>query len=117
MKVKQATIYKCDYCSKWYQIKRFCERHEKLCKGNPDNDRPCYSCRHLIKEIGCVCDERGCLNCKIENYGGSLEFLFCEKKDIFLYPPQCEIKGNIVQCIDNYPMPKECKIKSMNYYD
>lgn len=42
--------YKCEYCRKFYQIKRFAENHEKSCKKNPANDRACFGCKYLNKK-------------------------------------------------------------------
>ena len=43
-------IYKCEYCRKIYQVKRFAEAHEVVCKKNPDNNRACFGCEFLEKK-------------------------------------------------------------------
>lgn len=54
MKVlENITIYKCDYCPKWYQLERFANKHEKYCRLNPNNRHACFDyCQHLVKERG-----------------------------------------------------------------
>ena len=101
MKTETKEIYKCDFCKKVYQKKSACERHENMCKKNPKNDRPCFYCGALeMKEL-------------IRDNGYSeyrLHVLFCGRKEVYIYPPQSEIKGNALDFgEDNEPMPRECK--------
>jgi ATP-binding cassette subfamily D (ALD) protein 3 len=49
MKVEIKEIYKCDFCNKLYQVKRFAEYHEKGCSKNPENERPCFNCHNMEK--------------------------------------------------------------------
>lgn len=50
MIIQTKEIYKCEYCRKIYQIKRFAESHEKMCKKNPENNRACFGCNFLQKK-------------------------------------------------------------------
>jgi len=105
MKTEFKEIYKCEFCNKLYQSKRFAEQHEKSCFKNPENKRPCFSCENLRKE-------------KTEIYYGYygadgeriVNLFYCGIKECFLYTPQNEIKGNQFDLGDeeNNPMPKEC---------
>ena len=107
MKIEIKEIYKCEYCNKLYQLKHFCEKHEKICKKNPENDRPCFSCVHLSKKDVVVYEYCGDIEHKV-----NLSCLHCDKKEVFLHTPQNEIKGNALELGgDNLPMPKECDLK------
>jgi len=57
MKIKQATVYKCDHCGRNMLRKGAAEKHETYCRKNPNNMHRCFAyCKHLIKgkegEIG-----------------------------------------------------------------
>lgn len=90
-----------------------CENHELACRKNPINFRPCVNCANLVKK-------KTLIYAGFDDYNSGepvnleREFFFCNKKDIFLYTPQNEIKGNFVHInnkgglFDNRPMPKEC---------
>lgn len=113
MKTETKQIYKCEYCNKLYQVKSACESHELACIKNPINFRPCFGCFNLEKKETLIyagfddyyTDEP--VNVK-------REFFFCNKKQIFLYTPQNEIKGNFNHTdteggtFKNYPMPTKC---------
>jgi len=117
MKTETREIYKCDHCRKAYQVKRFAEYHELICSKNPDNDRPCYSCTHLIKKEAVIYSGH-------DNYFTSEPvnvkryFCYCKKKDIFMFTPKNAIKGNFDHIdedggnFENHPMPKECDLRS-----
>lgn len=82
-------IYKCEYCRKVYQIKRFAEWHEQACKKNPENKRACFGCNFLVKkEITLYADN--------PMTGGDIEYkrelLFCNKKQVYVHPPIVEYK-------------------------
>lgn len=50
MKTINKTMYRCDFCDKWYHSKYACEWHEKHCKKNPENQHKCFDfCKHLYK--------------------------------------------------------------------
>ena len=55
--------YKCQHCRKIYVRLFAAERHEDLCKKNPENMPACWNCKHLGKDkmpdIMCY-DECGC---------------------------------------------------------
>ncbi len=105
MIVETKTIYKCEYCGKLYQRKYFAERHESMCVKNPDNERVCFGCPYLIKKT---------VSIYFDTYNGEVEenrtLLYCEEKDIYLYPPCVEVKKNWFELGDelNEPMKKEC---------
>ena len=107
MKTTTKEVYYCEHCKKHGLSKHMMARHELLCFKNPENKRPCFSCINLAKKqhdylLG-------------YNYNGSesridLELFFCNAKEIFLYTPQNEIKGNWYDLSNelNEPMPKSC---------
>lgn len=105
MKTKVKTIYYCDHCNKNYFTKSGCAKHEEVCFHNPTNDRPCFHCEHLTKKQ---------VDYYYEMYDGehkrTLELMYCEKLDKFVYPPIVEVKRNFFDLGDYYndPMPKEC---------
>lgn len=100
MKTEIREIYKCDYCNKLYQIKRYCIKHEQRCKMNPENDRPCFGCKYLVnKEVDIDYGYHDTIKANL---------LYCEKIKRHLYPPQVEHKGNQIEIDENDPMPKKC---------
>lgn len=107
MKIETKEIYKCEHCNKLYQLKNWCLLHEKSCSKNPDNDRACFGCRHLTKKSETI---------YYDTYNGESErkvdLLYCNKLDIFLYPPKVEHKGNMYETDpkENKPMPRTCKV-------
>jgi hypothetical protein len=113
MKTETKEIYKCDYCKKLYQLKHAAIYHESICRKNPANYRLCHSCNGLeMKDVMIYSGYDNYDNCEPVNI--SRDFCFCKKKQIFLYTPQNEIKGNHHHIdteggiFENYPMAKEC---------
>ena len=106
MKTETKEIYKCDYCNKLYQIKRWCIEHEKTCNKNPVNDRACFTCTHLIKKSETIYYDTCYGEAKRE-----VDLLYCNKLDTFLHPPKVEHKGNMYETHpkENNPMPRNCK--------
>lgn len=108
MKIETKEIYKCDFCKKLYQVKRFAEQHERVCFSNPQNLRPCNNCEHLVKKSTTITTNY--------NYDGSeqnrnLNLFYCNSKKSFLYTPKNEIKNNQFELEEsNIPMPKICEI-------
>lgn len=101
-------VYKCEHCRKMYQLKRFAEMHELLCVKNPDNKRACFGCKFLNKKETVVYYD--------SPMGGeltrTLSLCHCSKKEVFVYPPRVEIKGNMVDLgyDSNEPMPVSCEL-------
>jgi hypothetical protein len=100
-------IYKCGFCRKLYQIKKWAEIHEKGCTKNPKNWRKCFGCVHLHKtEADYTCD----------TYFGeetvSVSVLHCKAKDVYIHPPKVEAKKNWFDFGDkaNESMPMECDL-------
>lgn len=109
MKTLTKTIYKCEYCSKLYQVKHFCEYHELVCHKNPANERVCLN--------GCPFLEKKSTTLYYDNpMGGEItrrvELFHCSAKNVFLYTPKTEIKKNYHDTGDdsNEPMVKQCDI-------
>jgi len=102
--MKQITAFKCDFCGKKLERKHAMVYHELICSKNPENKRACFGCKFLGMKEDVVF---------IDQYNGTGErivfALFCKKKDIYVYPPKVEIKGNMLD-LDNEPMPKECDL-------
>jgi hypothetical protein len=109
MKIETKEIYKCEHCNKLYQIKDWCEYHESICKKNPENNRACFLCAHLVSREKVVTLIHG-YNGQEENR--QLTLMYCNKIKTFLYPAQVEVKGNAYDLGDesNNPMPKECEL-------
>ena len=99
--MEQITAFKCSFCRKLYHRERDAKRHESVCKVNPENKRPCFSCKHLTKK-----------DFTVEWASGKervVSLLFCKKKNESLLTPQVVIKGNALQTEDgSIPMPVEC---------
>lgn len=109
MKTETKEIYKCDYCNKLYQVKRFAINHEVSCKKRPDYLRPCHSCQILEKKRETIWTGYG-------DWSGDecervVDVLFCKKLDCFIYPPSVAAKGNAFDMGDksNVEMPIECE--------
>ena len=101
-------IYKCEHCRKIYQIKRFAEAHEEMCKKNPENKRACFGCKFLEKKETTLYQDHPMGG----EYTYKRDLLFCNKKEIYVYPPIVEFKGNEIDLGDetNEPMPKDCQL-------
>lgn len=99
-------VYKCEYCRKLYQIKRFAIYHESICSKNPANDRPCFNCQNMTTENYEYGDDGEGYRTK------NLNLFFCNAKQIFIHTPKNEIKKNAFELGDseNNPMPKECEL-------
>lgn len=110
MKTETREVYKCDHCSKMYQIKRYAEQHEVFCVKNPENKRACTFCPHLDKKVTSYYQEFPD-GSEMER---TVELFFCKEKRMFLYPPKVEIKKTWFELgyHENSPMPKDCDIKS-----
>lgn len=105
MKIETKEVYKCEYCNKLYQIKRFAERHELMCKKNPNNARCCFGCSFLKKKKTTYYYSAYGEEFEIEK-----ELLHCEKIDSFLYPPKVEYKENWFDLDElNQPMRRQCE--------
>jgi len=109
MIIETKEIYKCEYCRRLYQLKRFCVQHEISCTKNPENKRDCFECKHLNKKEAIV---------YFDTYGHEVEhkvdLFHCNKFDTFLYPPKVERKKNWFETDpkENNPMPIHCPMKS-----
>jgi hypothetical protein len=112
MKIETREIYKCEYCNKLYQRKRFAKVHEDGCKKNPANYRRCFGCAHLHKVDA---------QYTYETYTGedtqTVHVLHCRAKDVYLFPPKVEAKENWFDFGDkpNNPMPMECALYEWEY--
>lgn len=103
MKTALIKIFSCDYCPAYYKREHFAKQHEAKCQKNPVNDRACFDCVYAEKR-------------KVEAYSNigdhtfKMEVVFCKKKEVGIYPPSIEHKGNAVELTDytNDPMPIEC---------
>jgi len=105
MKTKVKEVYYCEHCKKHGLNRLAMAHHELICSNNPDNNRPCFHCQHLTKKQTSI----------FEDYQGQsheifVSLLHCNAKQMFLYTPQNEIKGNQFDLGDeiNEPMPREC---------
>lgn len=111
MKTETREIYKCDFCRRLYQIKKFAALHEKCCNKNPENQRACLECQHLKKKNFDFYYD----TCDGEDYR-TISLFHCDKINAFLHLPKNEHKGNVIDTGDdsNIPMRKECdKYKSV----
>lgn len=106
MIIETKEVYKCEFCRKLYQLKRFAEKHEKQCSKNPANYRICFGCEFLGKRRTYIMIDN-----EYRSYEEPLDLLYCSKIEVFLYPPKVEHKNNQFELGDHYnePMRKECK--------
>ena len=114
MKAETKEIYKCDFCSRWYQLKRFAESHEKSCTRNPDNYRKCLDgCKNLEKRKAYHVD----VNYIDEELDG-YSLLYCKAREVFLYPPKVEHRKSWIELDGekNEPMVKECSLYDGLYH-
>ncbi len=105
MKEINTTIYKCIYCNKIYQLKRFAEKHHLRCRKNPKNIGCCNFCVHIDKKkFEVECSARG------REYEEERSSLYCSKQDIYLKPRWSS--GNIEGYFCDSPtiekMPLKC---------
>lgn len=106
MLIIDTTIYKCEFCKKIYQKRKWAEKHELRCKKNPVNDRPCFHCNHLVMKDTEICEDNFNPDAPEELYN----LFYCTKKKLFLYPPSVGYKNNAYDLGDdcNEPMPLTC---------
>lgn len=108
MIIQTKKIYKCEHCKKLYQRRHACEKHEKHCWQNPENDRACLNCVHLRKER--VTIEEGHPD---HPYEVNFDAFYCGIIASFVYTPKTEVKGNAFDeellGEANIPMLKECE--------
>jgi hypothetical protein len=108
MKTETRKIYTCDYCPKHYKVASRCKYHERICTKNPENQRACYGCGHLIKRAVTV--DAGW----VHPFGGdgerTVSVLFCQKLNVMIHTPQNAIRGNQFEHAEykNVEMLKEC---------
>ena len=108
MKTKIQETYRCDFCNKLYVSKHHCLQHEEKCFHNPVNKRPCYNCQYLEKKNYVIESD-------YPSFNRSVKLFHCSKKEVFLYPPQCDIRKNVLDLYDeNLPMPKTCENYDFN---
>lgn len=114
MKERQLTIYFCDHCNKLYQRKHACEKHERRCMSNPENERKCWSCKYRSIRRAYWCED---------SYGHeverSMDMSFCSKLSSFIHTPITEHKGNAIDLGDYYnvPMRKNCEFYKHEFDD
>ena len=104
MKSKIVTLYICDHCSKKYQIEKACARHEIMCSKNPENERPCHSCKHLCKKEVTI---------SYGEYKSKVSVLYCNAKSEAVQSPETVMKGNAFDFGGdpvNDPMPQKCDL-------
>ena len=66
-KIKE--IYKCEFCTRWFQLKHRAEDHEEKCNKNPKNKILCFDCVYFTYKY-----------MEIRNK----KIWFCSKYDTFL---------------------------------
>ena len=104
MKEKQATIYQCEYCKKWYQKKHACIKHEKFCSKNPKNQHACFDmCPYLEKTYEDADVEIG------DGYTRKVTVFICKITNALMYSYIAERRN--LPCIndsDHIRMPLKC---------
>jgi len=110
--MKKVTAYKCEFCSKLYQLERFASAHEVKCKMNPNNKRVCFDCQHIEKVTAehTVFDHNG------NDYQQEVQILRCNKLGVYVYPPQVGFSENgpylaeNLGDVENIPMKQKCNL-------
>lgn len=109
MKTRTIVVYNCEHCNKLYQVKSACERHEIKCTKNTANHRACMNCIHLDKKE---------VTQYFDTYCGDgsrkVNILFCEAKNICVYPPMVDGKQLEDLDFDNEPMPTSCDLQQLS---
>lgn len=105
---KTKTVYYCQFCKKHGLSKQKMEYHEKTCNQNPENKRACHDCIILDKK-----DIRVYYDTWHGEESVVKSCLFCNKRNVFLYPHKVELKKNWFEFGDelNEPMPKTCLLQ------
>lgn len=104
MKTQETTIYKCEFCGKYYIRKYHAEKHEEYCYKNPRNKHICLkTCMYLEvgKGEGIRYDEDG------KEYPYFIKTFKCIKtnKYMFTYKGWKNKKLDLVGLVR---MPNEC---------
>ena len=114
MKTKNTIIYFCDYCNKLYQRKFHCEKHENLCKKNPENIPVCYGCMflemvHEKHDFEVHYDDFNITRIEKRN----ISILKCNKLNIYVKPILSEKRNKKINAIgfNSIVMPLNCEFK------
>ena len=101
--MKQIKAYQCDHCRKLYKRPKSCEKHEVICKSNPENSVACDGCKFLTKK-----DVTQYYDTPVGERNRLVNVLFCLQYEHPLFHPINRIKGNTLDLADNGEMPKQC---------
>jgi len=110
MKVKDVTLYICEYCGKRLIRKHAMIKHESNCPKNPKNIPACFNCEHCLKE-----DISYYIDTDANDPDGYIEVkatcLKCDNTGQLMYPPKAEryAKKHIDQFEDQVRMPQICQ--------
>lgn len=99
--------YKCEHCSKLYQLQRFAEAHEPKCYKNPDNFRICHSCPHLKQG-----EKTYYFDTEHGDGSKKVKVFRCDKLGLLLHPASVEHSEQGAWDFGdelNEPMKKECE--------
>lgn len=111
--ITNATLYRCEYCNKLYQVGAACKLHEIRCVKNPENISACHCCDFITTRKKSISYDNGYIDVDIER-----DTFFCSKKNIGLYPPKAFHKGIVAKYPDSFEgeemMPKQCDLYEFN---
>lgn len=107
MITKTKEVYYCEYCKRHGLSKGAMRHHEKICHENPNNHRPCFRCKYLTKGDAIAHSE----STGGGEYTHNVSVLKCSVRNVFMYTPINEIKGNMFNLNEeNETMPIECNL-------
>jgi hypothetical protein len=100
MITEQKTIHRCGHCRKLYLVKGACERHEKRCWKNPNNQYACFDCQFLVKDRETI--DGGM------SHGISVRTFHCLKLDKPMHTVIAVVRR--LECVDHTElMPLQCE--------
>lgn len=119
--MKIITAYKCGFCSRVYQMKHFCEKHEAKCKQRPENYQKCTDgCKHLVsKETETLSRDKLLFAYRGEEIPtNTKKLMYCNAKKTYIYPYWCKSpveQDDLPDETPNEPMPKECEFYNVEF--
>lgn len=114
--MKEFKGYKCEFCSKLYQSKYHCEKHEILCYHNPRNNHQCFYCYYCTKETINVKNNNEYY--QVDEFGTIAETInvkiyHCKKLNKNLYPVSVLRKKLNIRYPEHFAnqilMPNDCE--------
>lgn len=113
MKKITKDVFYCDHCKKHGLSRHSMKYHETICRKNPDNIHPCYTCAHFEIDEGFV-EKYYVAGGEVQSTDVPYKHWMCKKQGIDLHNMVAKNKGLIEkypeQFSDTQLMPSICDL-------